>query len=100
MQKRVRGAVRGCPSLVGGRPAKSVALWAARVQIPHPALLSMYKKIEGRNHRGFLTSNLHAKEDFSNFIIFLIGLEVETWKTMRESKGLFLRDPDISYKPL
>ena len=29
--------MRGCPSLVGGRPAKSVALWAARVQIPHPA---------------------------------------------------------------
>ena len=24
-------------SLVGGRPAKSVVLWAARVQIPHPA---------------------------------------------------------------
>ncbi len=34
---------RGCPSLVGGssvgesRPAKPVVLWAARVQIPHPA---------------------------------------------------------------
>jgi hypothetical protein len=32
-----KNKVRGCPSLVGGRPAKSVVLWAARVQIPHPA---------------------------------------------------------------
>ena len=32
-----KNGVRGCPSLVGGRPAKSVVLWAARVQIPHPA---------------------------------------------------------------
>jgi hypothetical protein len=29
---------RGCPSLVGSRPAKSVVHVAARVQIPHPAL--------------------------------------------------------------
>ena len=29
--------LRGCPSLVGGRPAKPVVLRAARVQIPHPA---------------------------------------------------------------
>ena len=27
----------GYPSLVGGRPAKPVARWASRVQIPHPA---------------------------------------------------------------
>ena len=29
--------MRGYPSLVGGRPAKPVARWASRVQIPHPA---------------------------------------------------------------
>jgi hypothetical protein len=29
--------MRGCPSLVGSRPAKSVVHVAARVQIPHPA---------------------------------------------------------------
>ena len=47
MQKRVRGAVRGCPSLVGGRPAKSVVLWAARVQIPHPAPIPLvFEEIE------------------------------------------------------
>jgi hypothetical protein len=28
---------RGCPSLVGGRPAKSVTQKVAWVQIPHPA---------------------------------------------------------------
>ena len=94
---------RGCPSLAGGRPAKPVVLWAARVQIPHPALwlrITNFCSVEKINLADAIQGTIgnqadyeetrkgYKKENYDYLVDEHLCLRIEDWLLQQQTEQI------------